>query len=416
MKKFKTFSNSIRLSHLALFFATVLTGLVLTACGGHSNSTNDSQIQSANSQLQAESRAELGRLIFTDANLSEPPGTACANCHQNKLGFAGNNGGTHGVSIGSLATSIGTRNAMTNSYLGLIPNLLTFVTTNNETEALGGLFWDGRADSPQLQALGPLLNPLEMNNKNSKSVVEKIAMSPYALLFQKEFGSDIFSNTDTAFNSIGLAISAFELSKLQPYSSKYDAMVRNELSFNPIETQGMNLFMDPNKGNCAGCHLMNPTSGNPKDSPFSEFTYYANGIPRNQAIPKNIDPSFYDLGLCGPDRVAPTLPTDVAPGLTIENFCGKFRMPTLRNVAERPAYMHNGVFKDLETVIRFYSTRNSNPQFWYGKAESNDLPLKYLKNIETTKAPFNRPADAGPALSDSEIAAIIAFLKTLSDR
>ena len=83
MKKFKTFSNSIRLSHLALFFATVLTGLVLTACGGHSNSTNDSQIQSANSQLQAESRAELGRLIFTDANLSEPPGTACANSSEN---------------------------------------------------------------------------------------------------------------------------------------------------------------------------------------------------------------------------------------------------------------------------------------------------------------------------------------------
>ena len=241
-------------------------------------------------------------------------------------------------------------------------------------------------------------------------------MSPYALLFQKEFGSDIFSNTDTAFNSIGLAISAFELSKLQPYSSKYDAMVRNELSFNSIETQGMNLFMDPNKGNCAACHLMNLTSGNPKDSPFSEFTYYANGIPRNQAIPKNIDLSFYDLGLCGPDRVAPTLPTDVAPGITIENFCGKFRMPTLRNVAERPAYMHNGVFKDLETVIRFYSTRNSNPQFWYGKAESNDLPAKYLKNIEVAKAPLNRPADAGPALNDFEITAIIAFLKTLSDR
>ena len=143
MKKFKTFSHSNRLSHLALFFATVLTGLVLAACGGHSNSTNELQIQSANSQSQAESRAELGRLIFTDANLSEPPGTACANCHQNKLGFAGNNGGTHGVSIGSLATSIGTRNAMTNSYLGLIPNLLTFVTTNNETEALGDYFGMG---------------------------------------------------------------------------------------------------------------------------------------------------------------------------------------------------------------------------------------------------------------------------------
>ena len=88
MKKFNTFSHSNCRLHLVLLFVTVLTGLGLTACGGHSNNTNESQIQSANSQLQAETRAELGRLIFTDANLSEPPGTACANCHQNKLGFA----------------------------------------------------------------------------------------------------------------------------------------------------------------------------------------------------------------------------------------------------------------------------------------------------------------------------------------
>ncbi|MSQ74481.1 MAG: hypothetical protein EXR34_01660 [Rhodoferax sp.] len=137
---------------------------------------------------------------------------------------------------------------------------------------------------------------------------------------------------------------------------------------NQTEARGMALSMDPAKGNCVACHLMNPASGKPEDSPFSEFTFYANGIPGNPAIPKNSDPAFFDLGLCGPERTPPSLPSTVMPSLTIENFCGKFRMPTLRNVAERPAFMHNGFFKDLPTVLRFYSTRNSNPQFWYGQA------------------------------------------------
>lgn len=396
--------------------ACLSVSALISACGGQIDNPSKSNVLSANSQNGTEGLAELGKIIFNDINLSEPRGTACANCHQDKLGFAGNNGGKNGVAIGSLATSVGSRNAMTNSYLGLIPSRLSFVTANNETEAVGGFFWDGRADTPELQALGPLLNPLEMNNQNSQSVVAKIASSSYSNLFQQVFGSQIFSDTDKAFSAIGVAIAAFELSRLQPYNSKYDAMVRKELSFNQTETFGMNLFMDPLKGNCAACHLMNPTSGNPKDSPFSEFTYYASGIPRNTAIPKSTDPTFYDLGLCGPDRALPTLPLDVAPNITIENFCGKFRMPSLRNVAERPAYMHNGIFKDLETVVRFYSTRNSNPHFWYGQSVSNDLPLKYLKNIEVAKAPFNRPSAAGPALSEDEINAIVAFLKTLSDR
>jgi cytochrome c peroxidase len=105
----------------------------------------------------------------------------------------------------------------------------------------------------------------------------------------------------------------------------------------------------------------------------------------------------------------------VASGVTLDNFCGKFRMPTLRNVAERPAFMHNGFFKSLDQVVRFYSTRNSNPQFWYGQTQSNDLPAQYLGNVETLKAPFNRAAGAGPALTEAEISDIVAFLHTLSD-
>ena len=378
--------------------------LLLAACGGGASGT-----------AAPLTLAQLGQMIFTDGNLSEPRGTACAACHQVNMGFAGNHGSTMGVALGSLPTSIGLRNAMTNSYMGFVP-AFEFLTVDGVTEASGGHFWDGRADTLELQALGPLLNPLEMNNPDKQSVLNKIASSPYADQFKARFGSDIFKDTDAAFTQIGVAIAAFERNDLQTFSSKYDAMVRGQSSFTPSEARGMALFQDPNRANCAGCHLMNPATGKPQDSLFSEFTYYATGIPRNFLIPRNADPAFNDLGLCGPERTPPSLPAGVAPGVTIDNFCGKFRMPTLRNVAERPAFMHNGFFKNLSEVVRFYSTRNSDPQHWYGPSGvANDLPTKYLGNIETAKAPFNRNASAGPLLTDSEVNDLVAFMHTLSD-
>ena len=386
----------------------------VAACGGGASNqaapSVDPQALATTATL-----AQLGQMIFTDDNLSEPRGTSCAACHQATMGFAGNHGSTLGVALGSKPDSIGLRNAMTNSYMGFVP-AFEFLTTNGVTEASGGHFWDGRGDTLALQALGPLLNPLEMNNPDKASVVGKIAASPYAAQFRQLFGSDIFNDTNIAFTQIGVAIAAFEQADLQPFTAKYDAMVRGQVSFTPSEARGMALFQDPNSANCAGCHLMNPASSKPQDSLFSEFSYYASGIPRNAAIPRNSDPAFFDLGLCGPDRTPPNLPASVAPGETIDDFCGKFRMPTLRNVAERPAFMHNGFFKDLSEVVRFYATRNSDPQRWYGAPGiANDLPSRYLGNIETLKAPFNRKPADGPALNEAEIKDVVAFLHTLSD-
>ena len=401
------------------FVALASALLALSACGGGGTAADTAAPAVATApvvpQQALTGRAQLGQLIFTDPNLSEPRGTACVACHQANQGFAGNHGSRIGVALGSTPGALGLRNAMTNSYMGTIP-ALTFVTTNGETEALGGHFWDGRADTLALQALGPLLNPLEMNNPTRQAVIDKIQTSPYAALFRAEFGQNVFANTDTAFTQIGVAIAAFETAALQPFSSKYDAVVRGRATLTAPEARGMALFQDPNRANCAGCHLMNPGSGKPEDSLFSEFTYYATGVPRNTAIPRNANPGFYDLGLCGPERVAPALPADVAPGVTIDHFCGKFRMPTLRNVAERPAFMHNGFFNNLADVVRFYSTRNSNPQRWYGPTGiPNDLPAQYRANLETTKAPFNRTAAQGPVLTEAEIADMVAFLRTLSD-
>jgi cytochrome c peroxidase len=357
--------------------------------------------------------ALLGKRIFTDTNLSEPRGTACVSCHQAALGFAGNNGGGS-TARGSLGL-LGLRSAMTNAYTGLVPTF-SFRTEGGETEAVGGHFWDGRAGTLALQALMPFLNPLEMNNADGPAVIRKIAAASYAPQFRQVFGANVFSDPQAAYAKIGEAIEAFERSaQLQAFSSKYDAMVRGQAQFSPAESRGMALFTDAKRANCAGCHLMNAASGKPEDSPFSEFTYYATGVPRNRAIAQNANPNFFDLGLCGPERSKPALPADVPADITIENFCGKFRMPTLRNVAERPVYMHNGVFKDLREVVRFYSTRISNPERIYGGALPNDLPAAYLDNIEKIKPPFNRSRADGPVLSEAEITDLLSFLRTLSD-
>jgi cytochrome c peroxidase len=179
---------------------------------------------------------------------------------------------------------------------------------------------------------------------------------------------------------------------------------------------GMNLFMDPLRGNCASCHTMNPNSKNPQDSLFTDFAHYAEGVPRNMQIPANANPSKFDLGLCGPDRSRPALGANVPPNVSIEKFCGTFKMPSLRNVADRQACMHNGFFKKLRDVVSFYATRNADPKRWYGPAGiANDVPAAYLPNIINDRVPFNRPASAGPALSEAEIDDVVAFLTTLSD-
>jgi len=417
---------------LALAFTAAASAFALLGCGGGGDGVAPTESAQAVAAAPAgevtitfetaqavgipqAQLVQLGRALFADRNLSEPAGTACSACHQPNAGFAGNNASRIGISQGSVPGVFGHRNALTNSYQGVVPPF-GFITRNGRTEPRGGHFWDGRVDTVAVQALQPFLNPQEMNNPSKAAVVNKVAVAPYADVFRRAFGANVFTNVDAAFAQIGVAIEAFERGALQPFNSKYDAMVRGQATFTPEESRGLALFQDRGRANCVACHVMNPATGRPEDSPFSDFTYVATGIPRNAASPSNANPAFFDLGLCGPDRTVPALPAGAVGGLTADSLCGKFRVPTLRNVAERPAYMHNGVFRDLAEVVRFYSTRNSNPRRWYGPAGvPNDLPAAYLGNIESNRPPFNRRAIDGPVLNDGEVADLVAFLHTLSD-
>jgi cytochrome c peroxidase len=358
----------------------------------------------------------LGQQIFFDRNLSQPGGTACASCHNAGTGFADNHGSAIGVPLGSVPGVLGLRNAMSNAYGSFIPPFHIVVTDGNLIAA-GGLFRDGRVDTLALQALVPLLSSQEMNNTSQAAVVQKIAAASYANQFKTQFGTSIFINTSEAFQDIGVAIAAYESTQLlQQFSSKYDLYIQGKVQLTANETRGMNLFIDPARGNCASCHTMNPNSKNVADNLFADFSYHALGIPRNKAIPANVNPSFYDLGLCGPKRQVPALPANAPAAASVQHFCGAFRTVSLRNVALRNAFMHNGFFKDLQTVIDFYSTRNSDPQRWYGTTGiPNDLPVAYLPNIIRDQIPFNRPKSAGPIFNPGEISDLLAFLSTLSD-
>lgn len=397
------------------WYAAVLS-LVTVPVWGQSV-PQDASLPSSSAVVVPLSRLQdIGRQIFNDRSLSEPRGTACVSCHLPNRGFAGNHGSGIGVALGSQPAAFGGRNAMSNAYTAFIPKF-TFRVRAGDVDPVGGLFWDGRADTPAQQALGPLLNPLEMNNPDVASVLAKIANGAYKKQFRDEFGVNIFNNPTLAFQKIGEAIAAYEQTPdLQPFSSKYDQFIQGAVQFTPQEANGMKVFMDVNKGNCVSCHVMNPKSSNPRDSLFADFSHYALGVPRNNNIPRNANPSFYDLGLCGPDRSKPALTPDVPANITIDQFCGRFRMVSLRNTATRPAWMHNGYFTKLRDVVSFYATRNSNPTRWYGPlGVPNDLPQAYLGNIIHDRVPFNRPASAGPALTEREIDDVVAFLKTLSD-
>ena len=278
----------------------------------------------------------------------------------------------------------------------------------------GGLDWDGRANTLQLQALGPLLDPNEMDNHSTADVLDRLEHAPYADDLKKLFGANIFNQRELALDEALFALARFQTEdpSFHPYDSKYDAVLAGKAVLSDAEARGLKLFDDPAKGNCASCHIDRATLDGIFRPAFTDFQFESLGAPRNPDIPANRDPQFHDLGLCGPMR------KDYAGAPA---YCGLFKTPTLRNTATRKVFFHNGVFHSLEEVMRFYVERETDPAKWYPKLPDgtvdryNDLPPEYRGNVDIVDAPFDSKPGAPPALNDSEIADIIAFLKTLTD-
>jgi cytochrome c peroxidase len=222
------------------------------------------------------------------------------------------------------------------------------------------------------------------------------------------FGSGIFDQPRVAVSEALFAVARyqFEAASFHPYSSKYDAWLEGKARFTPQEARGYALFNDKQRANCAACHLDRPDADG-RPPLFTDAQFEALGAPRNTALAANRNPHYYDLGICGPTR------TDMRAAT---QFCGLFLTPTLRNVATRHAFFHNGVYHTLQQVMDFYVYRDTQPQRIYPRVAYDDLPAQYRANIDTIDAPFDRKRGAKPVLDKQEERDIIAFLETLTDR
>jgi len=355
-------------------------------------------------------RAALGRAIFFDARLSEPAGTSCASCHDPARAFSGDHGSGVGVPAGSHAGVLARRASPSLLYLKYVPRFRFFSDDGDahgsEYTPHGGFFWDGRADSIAELVRQPLLNPREMNNADPAMIANKLRRGPYAEAFQREFPGAL-DGDDSAVTALGLALQAFLLSpSMAPFASKYDDYVRGKASFTAQEKHGLELFKDTKRTGCSTCHTLVDSVPNPERSLFTDFGYEAAGAPRNARAP-NADGD--DLGVC--ERTDTNNPSNDA------QYCASFRTPSLRNVAVRKGFMHNGAFTSLRDVVKFYATRATNPERWYPSGVVFDgTPAAYRGQVNTTVVPYNRRPGDAPVLDDAEIDAVVAFLKTLTDR
>jgi cytochrome c peroxidase len=338
------------------------------------------------SQFTPEER--LGRLLFFDPSLSSPVGQSCASCHSPDAGF-GDPVQELPVSRGAHPDRFGNRNDLTAAYAAFIPPLRF---DEDERLWVGGLFWDGRAADLVAQAKGPPLNPLEMANPGLEAIAEALRAADYRDLFLEVYGEDALDDPARAFDCMARAIAAYEATaELSPFDSKYDRYLAGEVPLSEQELRGLALYESEEKGNCAACHPNRPSPDGAR-ALFTDFTYDNLGVPRNPEnpflfLPAELNPqgtAYVDLGL--------------GPIVGDPEMNGMFRVPTLRNVALTPPYMHNGVFKTLYQVVAFYNTRDVAP--WPAPEWAVNVNRDELGNL---------------GLTHEEVEDIVAFLRTLSD-
>ena len=379
--------------------------------------------------------------MFFDKSLSASGNMACSTCHDPAHAFGPPNdlavqlGGPRGVSPGLRAVPSIRYKEFTPGYADLLDNPDGF----SAPAPGGGLTWDGRADSLAEQAKAPLLSPFEMANASPAEVVARLRASPASSsAFVQAFGAAALGDVEVAFGDVLRALQSFQLEDpaFHPYNSKYDLYLYKKPGgqFTPAEERGLKVFRDPKTGNCTGCHLADASLDDGAPPQFTDDSFEAIGVPRNAHIPANRDRRTWDLGVCGPLR------DDHAH---FPEYCGLFKTPTLRNVATRRAFFHNGVIHTLEQAIRFYNTRDTRPELWYptvgGRAKAkpdpdfptwglvttqyvggrvqkfDDLPVAHRKNLDTQLPLDGRAARAQPPMTEQQIGDLLCFLGMLTD-
>jgi len=349
-----------------------------------------------------DSLESLGEALYFDTDLSKNRTQSCASCHNPDAGFVDPLPTKAGraASLGDDGRSIGDRNAPTVAYAKFSP----VFGRGADGKWRGGQFHDGRARDLEAQAGGPPLNPAEMGMPSEAAVVDRLKEKPaYVEAFGRLFGETTLVDARTGYAAMTRAIAAFERTdRFAPFDSKYDRSLRGEAKLTEQEELGRVLFFSRQFTNCSLCHRLKAAEGAEGET-FTDHSFHDIGVPENTRLRavNGVKRGTKDHGLLANPAVGGDPAQD-----------GKFRVPTLRNVAVTGPYMHNGVFEDLRTVVLFYNKYNSKS------------PARQV-NPETGK-PWGKPEigtnlarselESGPALDDRRIDALVAFLKTLTDR
>ena len=353
---------------IRILCATLLIVIVWTAC-----STDDTPLQTAYLDLPStpysynvgldDDLPTLGRVLFYDRQLSVNNSISCASCHKQELGFADNVAFSKGFDDKpTLRNSMPIQNISASTFFpdtGFIirdpigmPGFFSFTQ----------LFWDGREASLPRMVLRPIVNHVEMGVRDLDQLNEKIASIPYYNdLFTKAFGSG-----EVTSEKIGRALSSFLIS-ITSRRTEFDKAMTQERELTALETEGQHLFFTTY--DCNQCHQLQSPDG-----------YVFAG-------------TFANVGL---DAVPEDKGLGAVTGIPGDN--GKFKIPSLRNVALTAPYMHDGRFSTLSEVLDHYSD---------GIQDDDNLDVRLKDN---SGAPLRMH------IPESDKKAIIAFLQTMTDR
>jgi len=246
----------------------------------------------------------LGRRLYYDPMLSADNTVSCASCHAPEAGFSD----PRPLSIG-VGGKKGARHSPT-----VINSAYNFLQ-----------FWDGRAPSLEEQCKGPIANPVEMATTHA-NVVKRLRDDPkYVALFRDAWGTD-----QITIDLVAKSIASFErtvLSGNSPFDRFYYGHDKAALS--PSAKRGLKLFMDAKKGNCAVCHTIG-----------KDYALFTDNKFHNLGVGADINGGMTDLGRFDQTKN--------------EADWGAFKTPTLRNVAQRSPYMHDGTFPTLKDALGHY--------------------------------------------------------------
>ena len=361
----------------------ILLGGFMQACG-----TNDSIL----------SQEEFGRALFSDATLSANETMSCETCHSLNEGLVDQRetNKKFGASLGDDNISIGDRNAPTASYAQFAPDFHYDIV---EKLYIGGQFLNGSAKNLTEQAKGPFLNPVEMGMPDAASVVTKVLEnSTYVATLTKLYGAETLEDVNATYEAIAESIAAFESTKtFAPFDSKYDRFLAGTYTLSAAEQNGMDIYTNEDAAVGAGrCTLCHPITKDGDNSPLmTDYSYDNLGVPINTGLRAVNGVTSNDEGLYSNPQVS-----DV-------NLKGAFKVSSLRNVAVTGPYMHNGVFKDLKTVVHFYSTRD------VGGAINPETNTTWKEGEFHSAKNTDELGNLG--LTDEDEENLVAFLKTFTD-